>query len=430
MTDDNDNKNTNLDIRNDIKIVTSNEHHNFGANNSNGGGGDGNDGTVKSLDNAPLTTTTDKGLPLAPNSKPREEPVLAETYVYRDFANAEPSALDTETCHKRMPPQSLQSQKLPSKLAAMLSDPDLAAIITWMPHGRSWKILNRELFSSFALPPYFGHSNYASFVRIINAWGFRRISVGIDRDSYYHELFLRGKPRLHERMKRLSSCHRKTPIDKDGKCPDFNVLSKTSPLPEDAWNTGQRNSSFPGGALPPNVAAATGAGAFPPRMNHSNRISGGSYMPDAVKPIHFGDAAGAFSSTGGSGVVGANSSFSMADKNPMASLLRMKDSHMGSSGNGSVAAAQSNADVNSLNSYTQILQRENENLMLKIKLLEYENESRQQQQDQQQAAAADGSKQQSNAYGESNTSGGGVNVAGIGALSYNTNTNTNFFNQT
>ena len=48
--------------------------------------------------------------------------------------------------------------------------PDLTSVITWMPHGRSWKILNRETFSSFALPRYFGHSNHASFVRIVNAW--------------------------------------------------------------------------------------------------------------------------------------------------------------------------------------------------------------------------------------------------------------------
>ena len=61
--------------------------------------------------------------------------------------------------------------------------------------------------------------------------GFRRITKGPDRDSYYHELFLRGKPRLHERMKRLPTCHRKTPVDKEGKCPDFYELSKVSPLP-------------------------------------------------------------------------------------------------------------------------------------------------------------------------------------------------------
>mmetsp|Transcript_26957 Transcript_26957/g.48645 ORF Transcript_26957/g.48645 Transcript_26957/m.48645 type:complete len:640 (-) Transcript_26957:117-2036(-) len=180
----------------------------------------------------------------APNSKPRERDAAPiETYVYRDFASAEPSTINTGTSHERMPPQSLQSQKLPSKLAAMLSDPDLASVLTWMPHGRSWKILNRELFSSFALPRYFGHSNHASFVRIVNAWGFRRVTKGTDRDSYYHELFLRCKPRLHERMKRLPTCHRKTPVDKDDKCPDFYELAKTSPLPELSW-------SFSGGAGP------------------------------------------------------------------------------------------------------------------------------------------------------------------------------------
>mmetsp|Transcript_3018 Transcript_3018/g.6602 ORF Transcript_3018/g.6602 Transcript_3018/m.6602 type:complete len:429 (-) Transcript_3018:121-1407(-) len=424
-----DNKEDNIDINaSDAEKCTTEKK--MDDNNSNGGGGGGGDELTKTpnanhgainFENAP---PSGKGLP-APNSKPRDrEPAPIETYVYRDFANAEPSALNTETCHKRMPPQSLQNQKLPSKLAAMLSDPDLAAIITWMPHGRSWKILNRELFSSFALPPHFGHSNHASFVRIINAWGFRRISVGIDRDSYYHELFLRGKPRLHERMKRLSSCHRKTPIDKDGKCPDFYELSKTSPLPEVAWNcnTSQRHNSFPGG----NAAAATGGGAFPPRLNHSNMMSGGAYMPDAVKPIHFGDASGAFSSMNGrgngiaSGVGGANSSYSMADTNPMASLLGINDSHRGSSNN----VAPPNTDASSLNSYTQILQRENENLMLKIKLLEYENQSRQQKQqqdqEQQQLPTTDESNKQNSNFGEINNTGGG-------ALSYNTNAN--FFNQ-
>jgi len=33
-------------------------------------------------------------------------------------------------------------------------------------------------------------------------------------------------------MKRLPSCHRKTPVDKEDRCPDFYELAKTSPLPE------------------------------------------------------------------------------------------------------------------------------------------------------------------------------------------------------
>ena len=60
-----------------------------------------------------------------PNTKPREQkaaPAKLQTYVYQDFANSEPSALGG-TSHERVPPQNLQSQKLPSKLAAMLQDP-------------------------------------------------------------------------------------------------------------------------------------------------------------------------------------------------------------------------------------------------------------------------------------------------------------------
>ena len=45
------------------------------------------------------------------------------------------------------------------------------------------------------------------------------------------QLFLRGKPHLHERMKRLPSCHKKTPIAKNDLSLNFYELAKTSPLP-------------------------------------------------------------------------------------------------------------------------------------------------------------------------------------------------------
>ena len=59
-----------------------------------------------------------------PNSKPRQkEKKNVPTYVYQDLADAEPSSLNSGTYHERVPPQSLQTQKLPNKLASMLSDP-------------------------------------------------------------------------------------------------------------------------------------------------------------------------------------------------------------------------------------------------------------------------------------------------------------------
>jgi hypothetical protein len=56
-------------------------------------------------------------------------------------------------------------------------------------------------------------------------------------------------------MKRLSSCHRKTPVHKEDKCPDFYELAKINPLPDNANPGGGRpNMMMPSMAL--NLAQA------------------------------------------------------------------------------------------------------------------------------------------------------------------------------
>ena len=125
-------------------------------------------------------------------------------YQYRDFSRVQPdegeSVLDVIA---HMPSSTgtgpgnsgmgssahaIKHQKLPIKLNAMLSDKELAHIISWMPHGRSWRILKPKQFVKEVLPKYFDYCNYNSFIRLVNAWGFRRFSSGPDRHSYYHEV--------------------------------------------------------------------------------------------------------------------------------------------------------------------------------------------------------------------------------------------------
>lgn len=222
----------------------------------------------------------DNNIPIVPipNSKPREPDPDEDTYSYRDFATIPSPSLGGAQLH----PQSLQAQKLPAKLASMLSDQILSSLILWIPHGRSWRVLNRDLFAEHALPRYFGHKNYASFVRIVNAWGFRRITRGPDRDSYYHELFLRGRPNLHQRMKRLSTCHRKTPVNKDVKCPDFYELAKTSPLPEVSFQMGGQAAGGGG------TGAGAGAGGINPGTQFRPPISASSGSMTQFSPHHNG----------------------------------------------------------------------------------------------------------------------------------------------
>ena len=110
-------------------------------------------------------------------------------YTYRDYSQYPPdrseTALESLTTHTDT---SIKSQRLPTKLNAMLSDPDCSHVISWMPHGRAWRILKPKLFVSQVLPKYFDSCNYGSFVRLVNAWGFRRFSSGPDRHAYYHEV--------------------------------------------------------------------------------------------------------------------------------------------------------------------------------------------------------------------------------------------------
>jgi len=97
--------------------------------------------------------------------------------------------------------------QFPEKLHAMLDDTSCAGfthIISWMSHGRAFCVHDTDKFVALVLPKYFKQSKWPSFQRQLNIYGFKRITKGTDAGSYYHELFLRGIPKLSydiERMK-------------------------------------------------------------------------------------------------------------------------------------------------------------------------------------------------------------------------------------
>jgi HSF-type DNA-binding len=118
----------------------------------------------------------------------------------------------------------------PAKLHAILGQPDLAEIIDWLPHGRSWRVLKPRDFETKIIPRFFEHSKFSSFIRQANGWGFRRITQGPDRNSYYHEKFLRGLPHLCKSMKRPGVAEKRI-CDPDLE-PDFYKISEIHPVPE------------------------------------------------------------------------------------------------------------------------------------------------------------------------------------------------------
>jgi len=131
-------------------------------------------------------------LALSSENKEYAKSKIPETisYQYRDFSTLK---LCIDGKNNKTP-------MFPRKLHQILSEPNLGSIITWLPNGRAFKIKGPKIFAQKVLPAYFRTSNYSSFKRQLNQWGFRRIT----HNQYYHEMFLHGKPHLCYAMKRLS----------------------------------------------------------------------------------------------------------------------------------------------------------------------------------------------------------------------------------
>ena len=121
----------------------------------------------------------------------------------------------------------------PATMYAILCDPALKDVIAWMPHGRSWRILNPRELEIRVLPKYFEHNKFSSFIRQTNGWGFRRLTKGPDRHSYYNDIFLRNLPHLCKKMKRVGSASAsasKITLDPLYE-PNLYEISKLHPLP-------------------------------------------------------------------------------------------------------------------------------------------------------------------------------------------------------
>jgi len=87
--------------------------------------------------------------------------------------------------------------KFPEKVHHMLDDISKRgdeSIVSWQPHGRAFRVHNKQRFVETVLPKFFGHSNYTSFTRQLNLYCFHRIKAGRDKGAYYHELFLHSEP--------------------------------------------------------------------------------------------------------------------------------------------------------------------------------------------------------------------------------------------
>jgi hypothetical protein len=154
------------------------------------------------------------------------------------------------------------TQTFPMILHEILSHPEFEDIISWLPHGRAWRIVRHKAFEERVIPLFFRHGRYSSFARQVNGWGFRRITHGTDYNAYYHEMFLRGLPHICNKMRRLTSKDEDRVKNEDAPTPDFYSLSRANPLPSDS-KTSAKQTLAAAPVVPSSVGPILGIAAPP-----------------------------------------------------------------------------------------------------------------------------------------------------------------------
>ncbi|PWZ02142.1 hypothetical protein BCV70DRAFT_156964 [Testicularia cyperi] len=110
-------------------------------------------------------------------------------------------------------PGGKQQPSFVSKLYSMLEDPSISDLITWGPSGTVFSVANPAEFSRLVLPNWFKHSNWQSFVRQLNMYGFHKVNHSYQGNptdevqvwEFRHPSFRRGEIALLNDIKRKSS---------------------------------------------------------------------------------------------------------------------------------------------------------------------------------------------------------------------------------
>ena len=103
--------------------------------------------------------------------------------------------------------QNMVDSKMPFpwKVQIMLDDVEREGkshIVSWLSHGRSFRIHRQDEFVDEILPNYFNQSKISSFTRQLYIYQFQKVPEGPDKGAFMHPRFIRGDKNGALHMKR------------------------------------------------------------------------------------------------------------------------------------------------------------------------------------------------------------------------------------
>jgi len=117
-----------------------------------------------------------------------------------------------------------KQQSFPVTLHCILSSEKYASAIVWMPHGRSWKVVDQKRFKNEVLPAFFNHCSTSSFMRQYFLRGLPHVCLLMKSKSHSKpsstNVLMRGETEVPASM-----------FDSRGS-PDFLAISELYPLPD------------------------------------------------------------------------------------------------------------------------------------------------------------------------------------------------------